>query len=557
MLEKVLVANRAEIAMRVIRACRDLGISSVAVYSEADRDLRYVAAADEAVEIGPARAQDSYLAIDRIVAAARQTGADAVHPGYGFLAENPALARAVSDAGLVFVGPPADVIEALGSKLRTRQIMRDAGVPVLPGADAALETGEAAALAAEIGYPVLVKPSGGGGGRGMRVVESEAGLARALEVARREAGSAFGDSEVYLEKLLLGARHIEVQVLADAYGNVVHLGDRDCSAQRRHQKVVEEAPAPDLSPAQHERVRSLARKGVSAAGYVNAGTVEFLYDGNEFYVLEVNTRIQVEHGVSEAISGIDIVAEQLRIAAGQALSFSQSDVELRGCAIECRVYAEDPKKKFAPSVGTITAARSPSGPWVREERSFEAGDRVTPYYDGMLAKLVVWGPTREVAIARTLRALLEYRIVGVKTNVAFLRWLIGCEAFRQVRCHTRFVEDEFDPAQLEEPLEAPAPQPPAPAPAAAPQAGRHPLRVEVFYYQRDAHGVQCDYLIHAVPLRQGGFEAVPLSPVSQRWADPKQRRQAGTPDEAVDRLVREVLEQLLPDQIFPELKMSY
>ncbi len=556
MLEKVLVANRAEIALRVIRACRDLGIRSVAVYSEADRDLRYVGEADEAVEIGPARPQDSYLAIDKIVAAATRSGADAVHPGYGFLSENPALARAVSDAGLVFVGPPAEVIEALGSKLRTRALMREAGVPVLPGSDAPLEAEEAAGLAEKLGYPVLVKPSGGGGGRGMRVVRSEAGLARALEAARREAASSFGDSDVYLEKLLVGARHVEVQVLGDTHGNIVHIGDRDCSVQRRHQKVVEEAPAPGLTAAQHERVRSLAVKAVSAAGYVNAGTVEFLFDGNEFYALEVNTRIQVEHGVSEAISGIDIVVEQLRVAAGEPLSFSQSEVELRGCAIECRVYAEDPKKKFAPSAGSITAARFPSGPWVREERSFEAGDRITPYYDGMLAKLVVWGATREVAIARTLRALREYRIAGIKTNVAFLRWLVDCEAFREARCHTRFIEDEFDPAALEEPLEPPAPQLAAPAPIAAPPTGQA-RRVEVFFSQRDAQGIKCDYLIHAVPLRQGVFEAVPLSPSSQRWAEPERRRQGTTPAQAVDKLVLEVLERLLPDQIFPELKMSF
>jgi acetyl-CoA carboxylase biotin carboxylase subunit len=453
MLKKVLVANRGEIALRVVRACRDLGIASVAAHSEADRDASFVALADERVELGPAPAPQSYLAVDRIVAAAHATGADAVHPGYGFLSENPALARAVREAGLVFVGPSPETIERLGSKLGTRRLMREAGVPTPPGADAPTDFVAARSLAETIGYPVLVKPSGGGGGRGMRVIESPDGLERALDAARREAERAFADADVYIEKLFPAARHVEVQIMGDAHGNLVHVGDRDCSLQRRHQKLVEEAPAPGLSPEQHEHVRALALRAARAVDYVNAGTVEFLFDGREFYLLEVNTRIQVEHCVTEAVSGIDLVVEQLRVASGEHLSFRQDDVVLRGTAIEARVYAEDPAKKFLPAPGRIGAARFPAGPWVREDRGVEAGDAITPHYDGLIAKLVVWGATREQAIARTARALAEYRLEGVRTNVAFLRWLVVTEAFRTLAYDTRWVEREFRPEMLAPPVE--------------------------------------------------------------------------------------------------------
>jgi acetyl-CoA carboxylase biotin carboxylase subunit len=448
MIKKVLIANRGEIALRVVRACRDLGIASVAVYSDADKELPFVSLADESVHIGPSPATQSYLVIDKLIAAAKQTSADAVHPGYGFLSENPALARAVHDAGLTFIGPPADVIEKLGSKLGVRRMMRAQGVPVPPGSDAPASAEAARALADEIGYPVLVKPSGGGGGRGMRVVQSAAEMEAALETSRREAARSFGDSDVYVEKLIPRARHIEVQILADNHGHVIHVGDRDCSMQRRHQKVIEEAPAPGLTAEQHERVRSLAVRAAAAANYVNAGTVEFLFDGQEFYLLEVNTRIQVEHCVSEAVSSIDLVTEQLRIASGEPLSMTQEQVYLRGCAIEARVYAEDPLNRFMPSPGRITAARFPTGPWVREDRGFEAGHEITPFYDGMVAKLVVWGPTRELAIARTLRALHEYRIEGIKTNLKLLSWLLDSAPFRAVGHDTGFIERELRPEFL-------------------------------------------------------------------------------------------------------------
>lgn len=443
MLKKVLIANRGEIALRVIRACRDLGIASVAVYSDADKDMPFVALADERVHIGPSPATQSYLVIDKLIAAAKETGADSVHPGYGFLSENPGLARAVTAAGLVFIGPSAEVIEKLGSKLGVRRMMKEIGVPVAPGSDGPATADEARALAAKIGYPLLVKPSGGGGGRGMRVVRDDSELESALETSKREAARSFGDSEVYVEKLVINARHIEVQILADMHGHVIHVGDRDCSMQRRHQKVIEEAPAPGLTDEQHDRVRTLAVKACAAAGYVNAGTVEFLFDGKEFFLLEVNTRIQVEHCVSEVVSSIDLVAEQLRIASGEPLSVTQDQVVLRGSAIESRIYAEDATRNFMPSPGKITAARFPAGPWVREDRSFEVGQEITPFYDGMIAKLVVWGATREQAIARTQRTLYEYQVDGVKNNIKFLRWLVACSAFRNVTHHTNFIEQEF------------------------------------------------------------------------------------------------------------------
>jgi acetyl-CoA carboxylase biotin carboxylase subunit len=442
-LKKVLIANRAEIALRVIRACRDLGIASVAVYSEADKDLPFVRLADEAVPIGPAPAAQSYLAIDKLIDAAKKTGADAIHPGYGFLSENPKLAAAAEDAGLVFVGPDSAVIEQLGSKLGVRRMMREAGVPVPPGSDVPAGAEQARTIAEAIGYPVLVKPSGGGGGRGMRVVNGPAELESALETCKREAARSFGDPDVYVEKLIARGRHIEVQILADRHGHVIHVGDRDCSLQRRHQKVIEEAEAPALTGAQRERVRSLAVQAVKAARYTNAGTVEFLFDGTEFYLLEVNTRIQVEHCATEAVSGIDLVTEQLRLAAGEPLGYGQEQVLLRGAAIEARIYAEDPARKFLPSPGRINAARFPGGPWVREDRGFDPGDEITPFYDGMIAKLIVWGPTRDLAIARMLRALHEYDFEGIKTNLALLRALVQSPAFRAVEHHTTFIEEEF------------------------------------------------------------------------------------------------------------------
>jgi acetyl-CoA carboxylase biotin carboxylase subunit len=562
MLKKVLIANRGEIALRVIRACRDLGIACVAVHSEADRQSRFVHEADEAIEIGPASASKSYLAIDRIVDAAVKSGADSVHPGYGFLSENSQFAAAVVEAGLIFIGPPASVIESLGSKLETRRIMEKARVPVLPGTDALEDMEGVEELAAEIGYPLLVKPSGGGGGRGMRVVQKPEELLPALMSARRESARSFVDSHVYLEKLLSAGRHVEVQIVADAQGDVIHVGSRDCSTQRRHQKLVEEAPAPALTPAQQKRVCSLAVQAAKAAGYVGAGTVEFLYDGAEFYILEVNTRIQVEHCVSEMVSGIDLVAEQLRIAGGEPLSVSQKDVVLRGHAIECRVYAEDPRRNFLPSTGRVEAALFPAGPWVREDRGFEAGDEITSFYDGMLAKLVVWGDNRDVAIARMLRALREYRIEGIETNLEFLRWLVDGRAFRDCTFDTGFVEREFRPEFL--------PARSGKAARAATARGRAPAvesaeggeesaraaRVATYFYRCSSHDIEQDYLIEVVS-RSNGHEAIPLSPANRQWAAEKFRRTAATAAAAIDLLVEQVLDEKHPTEIFPDLSVTF
>jgi len=565
MLKKVLVANRGEIALRIIRACRDLGIGCVAVYSQADRGRRFVYEADEAIEIGPGPARQSYLAVDRLIDAAKRSGADAVHPGYGFLSENAEFAKAVEDAGLIFVGPPSSVIAALGSKLSTRRIMIEAGVPVLPGTDAIDGVEEVAKEASKIGFPLLVKPSGGGGGRGMRLVERPEDLPAALEAARREAASSFKDSDVYLEKLLPAGRHIEVQILADGHGNVVHLGNRDCSMQRRHQKLVEEAPAPGLSAKLSNHVCELAVRAAVASSYVNAGTVEFLYDGvKSFFILEVNTRIQVEHPVSEQISGIDLVAEQLRIAGGERLGYKQQDIALRGHALECRIYAENPQRNFMPSTGRISAATFPSGPWVRDDRGIEVGDEITPHYDGMLSKLIAWGPSREVALARLLRALREYRLEGIETNIEFLRWLLNTPAFREVKFDTGFIGREFRPENLPAGSSLPPPPPPppaaapaaAPAPATAPPAGMRAEPVGVFHYHRTSQGIDQDYLIHAV-VRRGEVEAIPLSPADLSWAQPKFRRTAPAAQAAVGRLIDEVLERLNPDEIFPDLSVPY
>ena len=565
MLEKVLIANRGEIALRVVRACRDLGVASVAVYSDADRGCRFVTEADEAVHIGPAPARQSYLAIDKLIAAAKEAGADSLHPGYGFLSENAALAQAVEEAGLSFIGPPAKVIAALGSKLETRRIMEAAGVPVMPGTGALSESDDVEALAAQVGFPLLVKPSGGGGGRGMRLVEDPGELSEAVESARRESASSFTDSAVYLERLMRDGRHVEVQILADSHGHVVHVGNRDCSMQRRHQKVVEEAPAPGLTPQQHTRVCALAVAAARAAGYVNAGTVEFLYDGEEFFILEVNTRIQVEHCVSEAISSIDLVAEQLRIAGGAELSLRQEDIVLRGHAIECRLYSEDPAKNFAPDAGTITAARFPAGPWVREDRGFEVGDEITPYYDGMLAKLVVWGPDRSTAIARTMRALHEYSIEGVSTNVEVLRWIVGGEAFRELRLDTGYIERELRAEDLSPGAQRSVAQSRPDTtrarvtPVIQPAAIGGSMRAQpvgLFHYHRRSHGVDQEYLIHVVK-RGANFEAIPLSPADQRWPRKSCRRQSHSIEAALDALIDQVLDIQMPDEIFRDLGVTF
>ena len=442
MLRKVLVANRGEIAVRVIRACRERGLATVAVFSEADREGLHVLLADEAQPVGPAPSTESYLVIERVLAAAKATGADAVHPGYGFLAENAAFAAACAEAGLTFIGPPAAAIRAMGDKTAARRTARELDIPMVPGTLAPLTSDTAArAAAAEIGYPVMVKAALGGGGKGMRLVRREEELENALRLSRGEAGAAFGDASVYLEHAITEPRHVEVQVLADAHGHVVHLGERECSIQRRHQKLIEESPAPCVDTPMRERMGEAACRIAAAAGYVNAGTVEFLVDADRrFYFLEMNTRLQVEHPVTEMVTGLDLVGEQLRIAAGEPLGYTQADIAWRGAAIECRINAEDPFRGFLPSPGTVTAVRPASGPWVRDDSGIYAGWTVPRFYDTLLAKLIVWGPDRPAALARMARALDEYRVAGVRTTIPFLRRLLDHEDFRAGRLSTGLLE---------------------------------------------------------------------------------------------------------------------
>jgi acetyl-CoA carboxylase, biotin carboxylase subunit len=441
-IRKVLVANRGEIAVRVIRACREMGLATVAVFSEADREGLHVMMADEAHAIGPAPATESYLAIDKLVAVAKAAGADAVHPGYGFLAENAAFAAACAEAGLTFVGPPAAAIRALGDKTAARRLARDLGVPMVPGTvDPVAGDEEALRAAREIGFPVMIKAALGGGGKGMRLVRREADLAGALRMARGEAGGAFGDSSVYLERAIAEPRHIEVQVLADAHGAVVHLGERECSIQRRHQKLVEECPSPVVDARLREQMGEAAVRLAGAAGYVNAGTVEFLADADgRFYFLEVNTRLQVEHPVTELVTGLDLVREQLRIAAGERLGYTQADVTWRGHAIECRINAEDPFTGWLPSPGTITGLRAPSGPWVRDDSGVYEGATVSRFYDTLLAKLIVWGADRAAAIERMARALSEYKVAGVRTTIPVLERIVAHADFRAGRLSTAFLD---------------------------------------------------------------------------------------------------------------------
>ncbi len=446
MFDKVLVANRGEIALRIVRACRELGVASVAVYSDADAGAPHVRAADEAVNIGPAPSARSYLLGDKIIAVALETGAQAIHPGYGFLAEREWFARAVQDAGLVFIGPPPDAIAAMGSKTAARALALRSSVPVVPGTEGALADAKAAGKAAEdFGYPVLLKAAAGGGGKGMRVVRESSELEAAFGAAAREAKAAFGDDTIYLEKYIVKPRHVEIQILADAHGTVLSLGERECSLQRRHQKMVEEAPGIAVSPELRRAMGETAVRVASAAGYVNAGTCEFLLDAEgKFYFLEMNTRLQVEHPVTELVTDIDLVQWQIRIAAGEKLPFSQEQIEPRGWAIECRITSEDPANGFLPSTGVIQYLRVPSGPGVRWDGGIEAGSEVGLHYDPMLAKLIVWGEDRAQAVARMHRALLELTIDGVETSRDFHLRLMEDAEFRSGDFDIQWLERRLD-----------------------------------------------------------------------------------------------------------------
>ncbi len=448
MVTKVLIANRGEIAVRIIRACRELGIETVAVFSEADRNAMHVRYADEAYLIGPAPSRDSYLRIDKILDVAKRSGADAVHPGYGFLAEREEFAGACEEAGITFIGPKPSAIAAMGDKAVARATVTRAGVPVVPGTEGegALRDDEIVAIAPHIGFPLLIKATAGGGGKGMREAHNPEELPPALAAARREAEAAFGDGNVYLEKLVTGARHIEIQIMADTHGNVVHLGERECSIQRRHQKVLEEAPSPFVNDDEdlRRRMGEVACRAAAAVGYVNAGTIEFLVDRDKnFFFLEMNTRLQVEHPVTELVTGIDIVKEQIRIARGRKLSREQSEIAMTGWAIECRVNAEDPYNNFMPSTGTVSASIVPTGPGVRVDTFIYSGYTIPRYYDSLISKVICWGETRGEALLRMRRALEEYKIVGVKTNIPLHQHLLNSHRFMGGQFDTRFLEERF------------------------------------------------------------------------------------------------------------------
>ncbi|MAG30767.1 MAG: acetyl-CoA carboxylase biotin carboxylase subunit [Deltaproteobacteria bacterium] len=444
MFDKILIANRGEIAVRILRACRALGVRSVAIYSQADEDSLHARLADVAVACGPARASESYLDAARIVEIAKQVGADAVHPGYGFLSENAEFAEAVAAAGITFIGPSPDVIRRMGLKVPARELMTAAGVPVVPGGDEIIDPSEARKAAADLGYPVLVKASAGGGGRGMRRVDRESELEAALERARSEAEAAFGNGAIYLEKCLVGPRHIEIQIVADGQGRVVHLGERECSIQRRHQKLVEEAPAHGMTDALRTAMGEAAVRAARAVEYRGVGTVEFLVDARgDFYFLEMNTRIQVEHPVTECVTGIDLVSTQIRVAAGEHLDFSQDDVSLAGHAIEVRIYAEDPDKKFIPSPGRILGWLAPAGEGVRLDSGFEGGQLITPHYDPMIAKLIVSGGDRQQVLVRLAEALEEFWIAGIRTGLPFLRRLVANPVFLRGAYDTGFIEAQM------------------------------------------------------------------------------------------------------------------
>lgn len=445
MFNKILVANRGEIAVRIIRTCHDMGIATVAVYSEADADALHVQYADEAYCVGPAQDTQSYLNLSAVVKAAVESKADAIHPGYGFLSENPQLPAVCRTWGIDFIGPEPEAIERLGSKALARQAMIQAGVPVVPGTAGTIEAPkDARQTAAELGYPVLVKASYGGGGRGIRIANDDKELNEVLKVVRGEAARYFGNDDIYLEKYLQEPRHIEVQILADRGGNMIHLFERECSLQRRRQKIIEESPSPALDDELREAVCAAAVRAAKAVNYSNAGTVEFLLDRDKnFYFCEMNTRIQVEHPITEMITGLDLIKEQIRIAAGENLRWRQEDIHLSGAAIECRITAEDPDNRLLPSPGTITRFDTPGGPWVRVDSGVRQGTTVTPYYDSLLAKLIVWGENRDEAIRRTQRALKEFQVEGIKTILPIHRAILKHPDFQSGRYHTQFLEENI------------------------------------------------------------------------------------------------------------------
>ena len=449
MFEKVLVANRGEIALRVIRACQELDIPTVAVYSQADADSLHVKLADEAYCIGPPASQRSYLHIPALISTAVVTGANAIHPGYGFLSENANFADICAEHKIKFIGPSARSITQMGDKSSARDTMKKAGVPVVPGSNGLIKSeSEAFSLAKEIGFPVIIKATAGGGGRGMRIAQDENQLGQALNSARSEAAASFGDGGVYIEKYLKPIRHVEIQIMADSYGNCVHLGERDCSVQRRHQKLIEESPSPALTPEMRNKMGHAAVLAAREINYEGAGTVEFIFAGDHFYFMEMNTRIQVEHPVTEMITGIDLIKEQIRVAQGEKLSFTQEDIQFRGHAIECRINAEDPDKNFLPSPGKVDAYMTPGGPGVRVDSHCYAGYTIPPFYDSLVSKLIAWGNTREEAIQRMQRALDEYAITGINTTIPFHQLVLAHSVFQKGDVTTDFIEKYMTPNKV-------------------------------------------------------------------------------------------------------------
>ena len=505
MFSKVLIANRGEIAVRVMRACEELGIATVAVYSELDRDAVHVKRADEAYLLGPGPATESYLVIDKLIEAVQRSGAEAVHPGYGFLAENAAFAAALDEAGITFIGPPASAIEAMGSKTRARELMAKAGVPIVPGTTDPVDSLDEARRVIEetIGYPVAVKAAGGGGGKGFRVALDESKLKDAFEGAAREGEKFFGDATVYLERYLPDPRHIEVQVLADTHGNVIHLGERDCSLQRRHQKLIEEAPAPAVDSELRARIGKIATDAAAAVAYTGAGTIEGLLQEGEYFFLEMNTRVQVEHCVTEMVTGIDIVKEGIRVAAGESLSVSQDQVELRGHAIECRINAEDAAKNFAPAPGLIGAYREPAGPGVRVDSGVEAGSEISPMYDPMVAKLIVWDVDRHQATVRMVRALGEYQIEGLKTLLPFHQAILQTRQWHDAETCRDLIGDRDWLSQLA-----------FPKPAETPEDGEAGEPVEQSYTV-EVSGKRFDVKVIGPPLAAGVVNGSAPAPVSE------------------------------------------
>ncbi len=455
MFKKVLIANRGEIAIRVMRACRELNIKTVAVYSDVDKNALFAKYADEAYPIGPAPASQSYLNMDTIIDVAHKTGAEGIHPGYGFLSENEDFAARCEKEGIAFIGPTSRAIENMGNKITAKKAMIAAGIPVVPGSDGGISDFDAAVKTAErIGYPIIIKAAAGGGGIGMKVVRKTEELVQTIESTQRVAKSSFGDATVFIEKYLEEPRHIEFQILADSFGNVIHVGERECSIQRRHQKLIEESPSPVMTPKLRERMGSDAVKAAAAINYTNAGTIEFLYSKGNYYFLEMNTRLQVEHPITEVVTGVDLAKEQLRIAAGEELSYRQKDIRQIGWAIECRLNAEDPLNNFTPSPGKLRRYRSSGGPGVRVDSGVHTGYTITPFYDSLISKLTVWGRDRNEAIARMKRALYEYIIVGVTTNIPFHKAVMNNEYFRRGELTTHFIEDHNIIVEVERVVEA-------------------------------------------------------------------------------------------------------